>query len=131
MGIWWCIALANALKSFFRIFLPSSLPNLLEVVQRARPSYNPRGTCPCWSEHQPRWVGQSPSPNSYIAHGIMGGGETGGLHSLVPFMVPPGCRTRNFSALSGILALAILAQEAVDHVVVVEDLAPVPNLQRQ
>ena len=60
-----------------------------------------------------------------------GGGETGGLHSLVPFMVPPGCRTRNFSALSGILALAILAQEAVDHVVVVEDLAPVPNLQRQ
>jgi hypothetical protein len=53
------------------------------------------------------------------------------LHSLVPFMVPPGCRTRNFSALSGILALAILAQEAVDHVVVVEDLAPVPNLQRQ
>jgi hypothetical protein len=25
-------------------------PNLLEVVQRARPSYNPRGTCPRWAE---------------------------------------------------------------------------------
>jgi hypothetical protein len=28
----------------------SSLPNLLEVVQRARPSFNPKGTCPCWAD---------------------------------------------------------------------------------
>jgi hypothetical protein len=39
------------------ILLPSSLPNLHEVVQRAHPSYNPRGTCPCWSKTQPRRVG--------------------------------------------------------------------------
>jgi hypothetical protein len=42
-------------------------PNLHEVVQQARPSYNPRGTCPCWSESQPGRVGQSPSPNSSLA----------------------------------------------------------------
>jgi hypothetical protein len=41
--------------------------NLLEVVLRARPSYNPRRTCPCWSKTQPRRVGQNPSLDSYIA----------------------------------------------------------------
>jgi hypothetical protein len=57
--------LANVSALVNILFLPSSFhPNLNEVVQQARPSYNPRGTSPCWSEHQPRRVGQSPSPNS-------------------------------------------------------------------
>jgi hypothetical protein len=34
--------------SAFAFFL--SLPNLHEVVQRARPSFNPRGTCPRWAD---------------------------------------------------------------------------------
>jgi hypothetical protein len=36
------------------------VPNLHEVVQRARPSYNPRETCSCWSKTQPRRVKASP-----------------------------------------------------------------------
>jgi hypothetical protein len=32
------------------VVFSSSLPNLLEVVQRAHPSFNPKGTCPRWAE---------------------------------------------------------------------------------
>jgi hypothetical protein len=61
----------KCLEMFFLLFPISSstLPNLHEVVQRARPSHNPRGTCPCWSEPQPRREGQNPTPNSIIARG--------------------------------------------------------------
>jgi hypothetical protein len=54
--------------SFLPFFLFSfSLPNLLEVVQRARPSLNQSGTCPCRSKIQPRRVGQYPAPDSSVA----------------------------------------------------------------
>jgi hypothetical protein len=38
--------------SFLGVFLALHFfhLNLHEVVQRARPSYNPRGTCPCWAD---------------------------------------------------------------------------------
>jgi hypothetical protein len=49
--------------------------NLHEVMQRARPSHNPRGTCPCWSKTQPRRGGQSPSLDSYIARKMCGVGD--------------------------------------------------------
>jgi hypothetical protein len=51
---------------FFPFF--ASQP-LLEVVQRAHPSYNPRGMCPRWPKCQPRPVDQSASPDSSIALG--------------------------------------------------------------
>jgi hypothetical protein len=43
---------ADAYSGFFSLILvfSSSLPNLFEVVQRARPSFNPKGTCPRWAE---------------------------------------------------------------------------------
>jgi hypothetical protein len=37
------------------------VPNLLKVVQRARPSYNPRGTIPRWAE-------RPAAPNETILH---------------------------------------------------------------
>jgi hypothetical protein len=48
-------ALANAYLGFFPCFFLtcfffSLLPNLLKVMQRARPSFNPKGTCPRWAE---------------------------------------------------------------------------------
>jgi hypothetical protein len=43
------------------------LSNLHEVVQWTLPSYNPGGTCPRCSEHQPRLEGLNPTPNSFIA----------------------------------------------------------------
>jgi hypothetical protein len=39
--------------SFYHFFGPpisSFFPDLREVVQRARPSHNPRGTCPRWAD---------------------------------------------------------------------------------
>jgi hypothetical protein len=54
--------------------MTSSFPNLLEVVQWARPSYNPRGTCPRWAESAaaPR-LDNTPKLDSSIAHGVGGG----------------------------------------------------------
>jgi hypothetical protein len=48
-------------------------PNLREVVQRARPSYNPRGTCPRWavSPAAPRWT--KIRSQQFQAHRILGG----------------------------------------------------------
>jgi hypothetical protein len=42
--------LLPAFSGFSLIPFSSSLSNLLEVVQRARPSFNPKGTCPRWAE---------------------------------------------------------------------------------
>jgi hypothetical protein len=87
MVIRWVVALANAFNvlALANAFLHDVMmwhshpcfliSDLHEVLQRARLSYNPRGTCPCWSEIQPRRVGQSPSPNSYIARKIGVGGR--------------------------------------------------------
>jgi hypothetical protein len=44
-------SLAVIFSGFLPLFFSLlSLPNLHEVVQRARPSYNPRGTCPRWAD---------------------------------------------------------------------------------
>jgi hypothetical protein len=43
-----CSRTLRGSSGFFKFF--SSHPNLLAVVQRARPSLNPRGTCPRWAE---------------------------------------------------------------------------------
>jgi hypothetical protein len=78
---------------FLPDFLPSSLPNLHEVVQRARPSYNPRGTCPCWSKIQQRRVcSRAPHPT------VSWHAEVGGLKR--------GSRTRKCFALTNVDALA-------------------------
>jgi hypothetical protein len=43
------VTLVSVFLGFSLIPFSSSLPNLLEIVQRARPSFNPKGTCPRWA----------------------------------------------------------------------------------
>jgi hypothetical protein len=42
----------------FKLFSSSRFPTFFNVLQRAHPSYNPRGTCPRWAEPPaaPRWT---------------------------------------------------------------------------
>jgi hypothetical protein len=63
--------------------LPSSHPNLHMVLQRARPSYNPRGTCPCWAEHPAAPGGTNLLTRQFLSTQKVGGGVTGVLHSQV------------------------------------------------
>jgi hypothetical protein len=48
----------SSVSSWFSSFLPP--PNLLEVVQQARSSHNPRETCPRWAERPAAEMDKTP-----------------------------------------------------------------------
>jgi hypothetical protein len=73
-------------------------------VQRARPSYNPRGTCPRWADRPAAQGGGNPAPDSSLAHG-WGVDRGGGAVMVMVIEVGPSvCRAHTF-ALGAALAI--------------------------